>query len=158
MSHDSENFKNTIERKSKKLAELGSILAKNQFTYKIQEKTTKAYWEKRVQELKKYDVTSLAYYNEIQNIMNLVNKDESQTYLLHISKFRQLSTELIKIMEKVKENPSIIDSKDKQQSLWSKEVKKEVLEISKNCVEHEKYMNDIFRKFYEINIKKILYE
>ena len=30
MSHDSENFKNTIERKSKKLAELGSILAKNQ--------------------------------------------------------------------------------------------------------------------------------
>ena len=67
MSHDSENFKNTIERKSKKLAELGSILAKNQFTYKIQEKTTKAYWEKRVQELKKYDETSLAYYNEIQN-------------------------------------------------------------------------------------------
>jgi hypothetical protein len=61
-------------------------------------------------------------------------------------------------MEKVKENPSIIDSKDKQQSLWSKEVKKEVLAISKNCVEHEKYMNDIFRKFYEINIKKILYE
>ena len=90
--------------------------------------------------------------------MNLVNKDEAQTYLLHISKFRQLSTELIKIMEKVKENPSIIDSKDKQQSLWSKEVKKEVLAISKNCVEHEKYMNDIFRKFYEINIKKILYK
>ena len=156
MSTDSENFKNSIDKKSKKLAELGSILAKNQFTYKIQEKTTKEYWEKRVQELKKYDEASLAYYNEIQNIMNLVNKGEAQTYLLHISKFCQLSTDLIKIMEKVKENPSIIDSKDKQQSLWSKEVKKEILEISKNCVEHEKYMNGIFRKFYEINIKEIL--
>jgi len=156
MSYDSENFKKIIGKKSKKLAELGSILARNQFTYKIQEKTTKEYWEKRVQELKKYDETSLAYYNEIQNIMNLVNKDEAQTYLLHISKFRQLSTDLIKIMEKIKENPSIIDSKDKQQSLWSKEVKKKILEISKNCVEHEKYMNSIFRKFYEVNIKEIL--
>ncbi|HII05010.1 MAG TPA: hypothetical protein HA347_03460, partial [Nitrosopumilus sp.] len=119
-SYDSEKSKNMMDEKSKKLAELGSILAKNQFTYKIQEKTTKEYWEKRIQELKKYDETSLAYYNEIQNMMNLINKGEAQTYLLYISKFRQLSTDLIKIMEKIKENPSIIDSKDKQQSLWSK--------------------------------------
>jgi len=156
MSYDSKKIKNEIDEKSKKLAELGLILAKNQFTYKIQEKTTKDYWGKRIQELKKYDETSLAYYNEIQNMMNLVNKDEAQTYLLHISKFRQLSTDLIKIMEKIKENPSIIDSKDKQQSLWSKGVKKKILEISTNCVDHEKFMNGIFRKFYEANIKKIL--
>ena len=156
MSYDSEKIKNVMGEKSKKLAELGSILAKNQFTYKIQEKTTKEYWEKRIQELKKYDETSLAYYNEIQNMMELINKDEAQTYLLHISKFRQLSTDLIKIMEKIKENPSIIDSKDKQQSLWSKGVKKEILEISTNCVDHEKYMNSIFREFYETNIKEIL--
>ena len=156
MSYDSEKIKNVMGEKSKKLAELGSILAKNQFTYKIQEKTTKEYWEKRIQELKKYDETSLAYYNEIQNMMELINKDEAQTYLLHISKFRQLSTDLIKIMEKIKENPSIIDSKDKQQSLWSKGVKKEILEISTNCVDHEKYMNSIFREFYETKIKEIL--
>ena len=155
MSYDSEKSKNMMDEKSKKLAELGSILAKNQFTYKIQEKTTKEYWGKRIQELKKYDETSLAYYNEIQNMMNLINKGEAQTYLLYISKFRQLSTDLIKIMEKIKENPSIIDSKDKQQSLWSKGVKKKILEISTNCVDHEKHMNSIFRKFYETNIKKI---
>jgi hypothetical protein len=59
-------------------------------------------------------------------------------------------------MEKIKENPSIIDSKDKQQSLWSKGVKKEILEISTNCVDHEKYMNSIFREFYETKIKEIL--
>ena len=156
MSYDSEKIKNVMGEKSKKLAELGSILAKNQFTYKIQEKTTKEYWKKRILELKKYDETSLAYYNEIQNMMNLINKDEAQTYLLHISKFRQLSTDLIKIMEKIKENPSIIDSKDKQQSLWSKGVKKEILEISTNCVDHEKHMNSIFREFYETKIKEIL--
>ena len=68
MSYDSEKIKNLMGEKSKKLAELGSILAKNQFTYKIQEKTTKEYWGKRILELKKYDETSLAYYNEIQNI------------------------------------------------------------------------------------------
>ena len=156
MSYDSEKIKNVMGEKSKKLAELGSILAKNQFTYKIQEKTTKEYWGKRILELKKYDETSLAYYNEIQNMMNLINKDDAQMFLLQISKFRQLATKLIKIMEKIEENPSIIDSRDKQQSLWSKDVKKKILEISTNCLDHEKYMNNIFRDFYDINIKKIL--
>ena len=37
MSTDSENFKNSIDKKSKKLAELGSIMTENM--YKIQEKT-----------------------------------------------------------------------------------------------------------------------
>ena len=31
-------------------------------------------------------------------------------------------------MEKIKDNPSIIDSKDKQQSLWSKKIKNQVTE------------------------------
>jgi hypothetical protein len=156
VNQDSENLKNRTQKHSKKLTELGSILAKNQFSYKIEEKTTKEYWQKRIQELKKYNKTGLEYYNEIQNMMNLINKDDAQMFLLQISKFRQLATKLIKIMEKIEENPSIIDSRDKQQSLWSKDVKKKILEISTNCLDHEKYMNNIFRDFYDINIKKIL--
>ena len=46
MSQDSEEIKIRIQEQSKKLTELGSILAKNQFTYKIEEKTSKEYWQK----------------------------------------------------------------------------------------------------------------
>ena len=38
---NSENTKEKIQEQSKKLTELGSILAKNQFSYKIEEKISK---------------------------------------------------------------------------------------------------------------------
>jgi len=50
MSHNSENIKKKVQEKSEKLAELGSILAKNQFSYKIKEKILKEY--KKLEELK----------------------------------------------------------------------------------------------------------
>ncbi len=88
--------------------------------------------------------------------MNLVNKEESQMFLLRTSKFRQLGLKLIEIMEKIKENPSIIDSKDKQQSQWSKEIRDQITEHSNKCLHHEKDMNASFREFYEKYLKKIL--
>jgi hypothetical protein len=59
-------------------------------------------------------------------------------------------------MSQIKENPSIIDSKDKQQSQWSKKIKESMLELSTNCLENEKNMNLNFRKFYDKEIKKLL--
>tara|TARA_Y100001001_G_C7960597_1_gene292369 strand:+ start:780 stop:905 length:126 start_codon:yes stop_codon:yes gene_type:complete len=41
MNQDSDDLKKTMQEKSEKLAKLGSILAKNQFSYKIEEKTSK---------------------------------------------------------------------------------------------------------------------
>ena len=156
MNQDSDDLKKTIQENSKKLTQLGSILAKKQFSYKIEEKTSKEYWQKRIEHLKKYNETSLAYYNQIQNMMNLINKEKSQIFLLEISKFHQLGTELVKIMHQIEETPSIINSKDKQQSQWSKKIKEKFVEVNTNCLEHEKYMNIGFRKFYDIEIKKIL--
>ena len=49
MSQDSEEIKIRMQEHSKRLTELGSILAKNQFTYKIEEKISKEYWQKRIQ-------------------------------------------------------------------------------------------------------------
>ena len=98
MSHNSENIKKKVQEKSEKLAELGSILAKNQFSYKIKEKILKEYWKKRIEELTKYNEISLEYYTQIQNLMNLINKEEAQIFLLQTSKFHQLGTELIKLM------------------------------------------------------------
>ena len=123
MSQDSEEIKIRIQEQSKKLTELGSILAKNQFTYKIEEKISKEYWQKRIQDLTKYNEVSLAYYSQVQKMMNLINIEEAQMFLLQTSKFHQLGTELIKLMYQIEENPSIISSKDKQQSQWSKKIK-----------------------------------
>ena len=156
MSQDSEEIKIRIQEQSKKLTELGSILAKNQFTYKIEEKISKEYWQKRIQDLTKYNETSLAYYSQVQKMMNLINIEEAQMFLLQTSKFHQLGTELIKLMRQIEENPSIISSKDKQQSQWSKKIKEKILEGSSKCLENEKNMNLNFRKFYDKEIKTIL--
>tara|TARA_Y100000758_G_scaffold292296_1_gene247424 strand:- start:495 stop:968 length:474 start_codon:yes stop_codon:yes gene_type:complete len=156
MNEGTENLKKSIQNCSEKLAKLGSILAKNQFSYKIEEKTSKQYWQKRIEYFKKYNETGLAYYNQVQNMMNLIDKDKGQLFLLDIGKFHQLGIKLIKIMEKIEETPSIIDSKDKQQSHWSKKIKKEISETSVECLDHEKYMNISFREFYDTHVKKIL--
>jgi hypothetical protein len=156
VSENSESIKKRVQEKSEKLAELGSILAKNQFSYKIEEKSSKEYWQKRIEEFTKYNKISLEYYTQIQNLMNLINKEEAQIFLLQTSKFHQLGTELIKLMCQIEKNPSIIDSKDKQQSQWSKKIKEKVVELSTNCLENEKNMNLNFRKFYDVEVKKVL--
>ena len=89
-------------------------------------------------------------------MMNLINKEEAQIFLLQTSKFHQLGTELIKYMHQIEENPSIINSKDKQQSEWSKKIKEKFVEVNANCLENEKNMNLNFRTFYDAKIKKAL--
>jgi hypothetical protein len=156
MSESTENLKNKLQGHSKELTKIGSILAKEQFSYKIEEKTSKKYWQKRIEHFKKYNETALEYYNQVQSMMNVIDKDKGRLFLLDISKFHQLGIKLIKIMETIEETPSIIDSKDKQQSHWSKKTKKDISETSVECLDHEKYMNMSFREFYNSNIKKIL--
>ncbi|MBA4436321.1 MAG: hypothetical protein HPQ69_04495 [Marine Group I thaumarchaeote] len=156
MNSESNEIKNKVKENSEKLMELGSILAKNQFSYKIEEKKSKEYWQNRIENLQKYNESSIAYYNQVQNMMNLIDKEKGDMFLLQISKFHQLGTELKKIMQEIEETPSIVNSKDKQQSQWSKKVKEKLIEISTKCLEHEKVMNLNFRKFYDEEVKKIL--
>jgi len=156
MSQDPENLKKSAKKYSEKLSKTGMELGGIQFSYKIEEKVTKEYWQIRMKDFKKYNEKGLEYYNQAHSMMNLVNSEESQMFLLRISKFMQLSTALSVTMEKIKENPSIIDSKDRQQSLWSKEVKNQIIEQSNKCLRHEMDMNTTFREFYEKYLKKIL--
>jgi hypothetical protein len=155
MSDDLE-LEKKIKEHSDILAKLGTDLAKNQFSYKVKKKKSKEYWIKRITDVKKYNEKGLEYYNEIYSMMNVVNKEESKMFLLRIGKFRQLGLELMKIMEKIKENPTIGDSKDKQKSQWSKEIGENLIEQSDKCLQFERDMNVEFRKFYEKNIKEIL--
>ena len=156
MTHDLENLKKSAKEHSEKLAKLGAELGKIQFSYKVENKPSKEYWQKRIDDFKKYNEKGMKYYNQAYYLMNLVNKEESQIFLLRTSKFRQLGLTLIKIMEKIKENPSIIDSKDVQQSKWSKEIRDQITEHSNKCLHHEKAMNTSFREFNEKYLKKIL--
>ena len=109
-----------------------------------------------MEDFKKYNERGLEYYNQVHAMMNLVNKEEAQIFLLHVSKFRQLSKTLLEAMEKIKENPSIIDSKDRQQSPWSREIKNQITEQSNKCLRHEMDMNSSFREFYDKHLKSIL--
>ncbi len=156
MKDDLENLKKSAKEYSEKLAKLGMELGEIQFSYKVEKKPSKEYWQKRIDDFKKYNEKGMEYYNQAYSLMNLVNKEESQMFLLRTSKFRQLGLTLIEIMEKIKENPSIIDSKDNQQSLWSKEIRDQITEHSNKCLHHEKDMNASFREFNEKYLKKIL--
>ena len=156
MSKEPENLKESAKEHSDKLAKLGMELGEIQFSYKIDEKVTKEYWEQRMKDFKKYNEKGLEYYNQVHAMMDLVNPEEAQMFLLRISKFRQLSTTLLETMEKIKENPSIIDSKDKQQSSWSRKIKNQITEQSNKCLRHEMDMNSLFREFYDKYLKKIL--
>lgn len=156
MSQNPDEIKKDAKENSDKLAKLGMELGEIQFSYRVEEKTSKDYWGKRIQDFKKYSEKGIEYYNQVHSMMNLVNKEEAQLFLLRTSKFRQLGLSLIEIMEKIKENPSIIDPKDKQQSQWSREIKTKLTENSNQCLRHEMDMNTTFREFYEKHLKKIL--
>lgn len=155
MNEEPENKKELIKHHSEKLAKLGMKLSDIKFSYKVEEKSSKKYWEARIIDFQKYSEAGMEYYNEVFSMMKLINKEESQAFLLYISKFHQLGSNLVEILEKIKENPSIMNSKDKQQSQWSKEIKNDVKEQSNKCLQHEKEMNSSFREFYESNQDKI---
>ncbi len=156
MSDELENLKKSAKVHSKKLAELGKELSEIQFSYKIEEKPSKEYWQKRIDDFKKYSEMGMKYYSQVYSLMNLVNKEESQRFLLSTSKFHQLGLTLIEIMEKIKENPSIVDTKDKQQSQWSRKIRDQITEHGNKCLRLEMDINTSFREFYEKHLKKIL--
>ena len=155
MDEDKE-LKKSAKEYSDKLAKLGMELSEIQFSYKIEGKSTKEYWQKRIDDFERYSEVGMKYYNQAYSLMNLVSSEESKVFLLRISKFRQLESTLVEIMEKIRENPSIADSKDRQQSQWSKEIKNQITEQGTKCLHHEMDMNKSFREFYEKHLKKIL--
>ena len=156
MSDKLNNLKEIVKEHSEKLSKLGTDLAKNQFIYKVEKKSSKEYWQERITDFKKYNDNGFRYYDEIFALMRVIDEEKSQMFLLQIAKFRQLGLTLIEIMEKLEENPSIINSKDRQQSQWSREIKNQITEQSDKCLKCEREMNTTFREFYEEKMKEIL--
>ncbi len=81
--------------------------------------------------------------------MSLANEEQSDMFLLRISKLRQLGENLLEDMKKIKQKPSIMNLKDKQQSRWSIELREQLIKSNNDCLNHEKHMNIFFKEFYE---------
>ncbi len=138
----------TIKVYSEKLEKLGIELSKIQYDFKIKDKPSEKYWIKRIQEFKNYHKKVVEYFTQSYSLMSLVNEEQSRIFLLRISKLRQLGVRLLEDMQKVKQNPSSMDLKDKQQSRWSKEIRERLLKSNNDCMNHEKRMNIFFKDFH----------
>ncbi len=156
MTEELEKLKKSAKEYSDNLAKLGKELSEIQFNYKVLENATEQYWQNRINEFKKYNEKTTEYYMQANSLINLANKEQSGLFLLSISKLRQLGLKLMAYMEQVKQNPSVVKSKDKQQSKWSKELREKLIESSNECMHHEITMNKFFREFYETHLKNIL--
>ena len=143
-----------IDNFSKGLEKLGSELAKIQYDFKIKNKTSEKYWNQRIDEFRKYHKKTIEYFLESQQLVKLFDEKEAGVFLLKLSKLKQLGENLLKNMELVKNNPSIMDSKDQQQSRWTVEQRENLLKANQECLNHEKNMNVFFREFYDKHLKK----
>jgi len=110
--------KKKIKEHSEKLEKLGVELSKIQYDFKIKSKSSEKYWVKRIKEFENYHKKVVEYYTQAYSLMNLANEEQSRICLLKISKLKQLGVKLLENMEKIKQIPSIINLKDKQQSKW----------------------------------------
>ena len=155
MNEKDDDVKNAIEGHSKELAKLGIELSGIQFNYKVKNEDKEEYWGKRIEHFKKHHQKGMEYYNKAYFLMNLIEKEKAGIFLLNISKLHQLGKKIEDLLEQVKQNPSIMSSKDKLQSKWSKNIKEQLIEHSNTCLEHEKEMNTNFREFYERHLKNI---
>jgi hypothetical protein len=141
--------KKTKKEYSEKLEKLGVELSKFQYDFKIKDNPSEKYWVKRIQEYEKYHNKVTEYFTQAYSLMNLVTEEQSGVFLLRISKLRQLGEKVLEDMEKVKQNPSSMNLKDKQQSKWSKEIRDQLLKSNNDCLNHEKRMNVFFKEIYE---------
>ncbi len=145
--------KKTIEAYSKKLEKMGVELSKTQYNFKIKSKFPEKYWVKRIKEFDNYHKKVVEYHTLAYALMSLANEEQSSIFLLRINKLKQLGKKLLENMEKIKQNPSIRNLKDSQQSRWSIELGDQLIKSNNDCLNHEKHMNIFFREFYEKYLK-----
>ena len=156
MSNNENDLKKSIRDFSDNLAKIGNELSEIKFNYKVLNETKVEYWRKRTEDFKKYQQKGIEYYSQVHALMSLVDSEKAGIFLLSISKLRQLGTKLLELFEEIQQNPSIMSSKDKQQSKWSKELKEQLMEYSNKTLQQETDMNTNFRQFYDKHLKDLV--
>ena len=143
-----------FKKHNKTLEKLGGELSKIQFDFKVKDRPSEKYWVKRIREFDNYHKKTVEYFTEVCSLVRLSNEEQSKMFLLRISKLVQLGRKVLSDMEKIKQNPSAMNLKDKQQSRWSKDLREQLIKSNNECLDHEKGMNVFFKNFYEKNLMK----
>ena len=143
-----------IEAHSKMLAKLGMQVAKMRFSYKVNCSIKQEYWEGRISDHKKYFEKGQEYYDLAYRLIKLVDAEQAGIFLMMLSKFAQLKTEQMKALENIRQNPTVMKTKDKQQSRWSKNAREEIVASSNRCLDHEKTMSRFFSEFFDRHMRK----
>ena len=156
MSDNAGDLKKSVKGHSENLAKLGRELSEIKFNYKVLNETKAKYWENRIHNFKRYQQKGIGYYTQVHALMNLIDKEKAGIFLISLSKLHQLGTKLLELFEEIKQNPSIMSSKDKQQSKWSKEIKDQLIDYSNKALQQETDMNTNFRQFYEKHLKNFV--
>lgn len=133
---------------------LGAEVVRMGFSYKAKNETNQRYWKERIMEQQEYFEKSSKYYKHACLLMEMVRAEQHGILLLALDKFDQLKKQQIEILEKIKENTTVMIS-DRQQSRWSKDLKIEMIENSNRCLEHEKSMSDTIREFFNSHHKDL---
>ena len=143
-----------FKKHNKTLEKLGGELSTIQFDFKVKDRPSEKYWVKRIREFDNYHKKTVEYFTEVCSLVRLSNEEQSKMFLLRISKLVQLGRKVLSDMEKIKQNPSTMNLKDKQQSRWSKDLREQLIKSNNECLDHEKGMNVFFKDFYEKNLMK----
>ena len=142
-----------IDEQRKILEKLGNELTRIQFDFKIKENSSEKYWKKRIEEFKTYHKKTIEYFLQGYKLIKTTDAETAGLFVLRLSKLKELGTKLIENMENVRQNPSVMDLKNRQQSKWSTEQREHLINSNKECLNHEKKMNVFFREFFEKNQK-----
>lgn len=143
---------NKITKHADALHALGAEVVRMRFSYEAKNDTRQRYWKERIREHQEYFEKSSKYYKQACLLMEIVRAEQYGEFLLALDKFSQLKKQQMTILEKIKENTTVMMS-DRQQSRWSKDLKREMIENSNRCLEHEKRLSDIIKEFVGSHFK-----
>ncbi len=145
-----------VRQHARALAGLGEDIARMGFSYEVKKDTDPGYWEGRLAEHREYFGKSQEYYEQAHLLMRLVDPGQAGTFLLMLGKFHRLRKEQMEALERIRQNPTVMEPRDRQQSRWSKDAREAVIDCSNRCLGHEKAMSEAFRGFYDSRLRGAL--
>ena len=129
------------------LAQLGAEIAKMKFSYRIRYTTKPEYWEGKISEYGAYFEKSQSYYEQAYSLIKGASPEQAGMFLLMLSKFHRLRSDCMGALRRVRQNPTVMNAKDAQQSRWSKDAREQIFQCSNRCLMQEKAMSSFFREF-----------
>lgn len=152
MGHDADD---RIKRHAAVLAETAKEIASIGFSYKMHDSKSREYWEDKISLFERHRSASIKYYTAACILVRMVDAKEYGRFLLWTAQIKRLGSSLVRTMEMVRDNPTIMDKKDRMQSRWSKGIREDLFRKRDACLAQEDSMGRAFREFYQAHLDRI---